>query len=315
MSAERSRVDPIVRSPRDSTRSASGVAAALRWRRLLSCSTVKTPDYDPNAVEIRPAATVMLVDDRPDLHVLMVHRTARVVFAPDSWVFPGGRVDPEDHLEDFDTVCRGLSDAEASRILDVEHGGLAWWIAACRETLEEAGLLLAADGGVDAELVADLRARTREDESVFTDLLLEHSISLDVTMIEEVARFITPLGPPRRFDARFLLALAPEGQEPSHDDTEIVNWEWARPQDVLDRWAADEIKMMSPTVRMVACLSRYETAEAVMAVARKRLDYKRVRVDDPEGEYRVVLPGEPGYETADLEVESGWVRLWEPSLQ
>ena len=43
----------------------------------------------------------------------------------------------------------------------------------------------------------------------------------------------------------------------------------------------------------------------------KRLDYMRVRVDDPEGEYRVVLPGEPGYETADLEVESGWVRLWE----
>ena len=270
-------------------------------------------DFDPSAVPIRAAATVMLVDDRPDLHVLLVHRTSRVVFAPDSWVFPGGRVDADDHLEDFDTVCRGLSDVEASRILGVDHGGLAWWIAACRETLEEAGLLLASGTTVEPELVAELRKRVQQDESVFTDVLLEHGISLDVTAIEEVARFITPPGPARRFDARFLVALAPADQEPSHDHGEIVNWEWARPQDALDRWAAKRMEMMSPTVRMVACLSRFESAEQVMEVARKRLDYKRVRVDDPGGEYRVLLPGEPGYESADLEIESGWVRLWQPS--
>lgn len=254
----------------------------------------------------------MLVDDRPDLHVLMVHRTARVVFAPDSWVFPGGRVDPDDHLEDFDTLCRGLSDAEASSILGVDHGGLAWWIAACRETLEEAGILLAA-GTIGPELVTELRDRVQRDESVFTDVLLEQGISLDVTAIEEVARFITPMGSPRRFDARFLLALAPANQEPRHDQGEIVDWEWVRPQDALDRRAAKEMQMMSPTVRMVACLSRFRSAEQVMEVARKRLEYKRVRVDDPDGEYRVLLPGEPGYETADLEVESGWVRLWNAS--
>ena len=63
---------------------------------------------------------------------------------------------------------------------------------------------------------------------------------------------------------------------------------------------------------MIACLSRYRTAEQVMGVAHRRLEYKRVRVDDPQGAYRVVLPGEPGYETAELEVETGWVRLWEP---
>ena len=120
------------------------------------------------------------------------------------------------------------------------------------------------------------------------------------------------MGPPRRFDARFFVALAPHDQEPSHDEGEIVNWEWVRPQDALDRWAAKEMAMMSPTVRMVACLSRYSSAEEVMRVARKRLGYERVRVDDPKGAYRVLLPGEPGYETADLEVESGWVRLWEP---
>lgn len=251
----------------------------------------------------------MLLDDRPDLHVLMVHRTARLVFAPDMWVFPGGRVDPDDHLEDFDVLCSGISDAEASRLLGVERGGLAWWIAACRETLEEAGVLLASGGAIDPERVARLRDLVRQDETVFPDLLLEHGISLDVSTMEEVARFITPPGSPRRFDARFLVTEAPNGQEPSHDEHEIVNWDWVRPQDALDRWATGDFEMMSPTVRMVACLSRFRSAARVMDVAKKRLDYKRVRVHDPQGEYRVVLPGEPGYETA--EVESGWVRLWE----
>ncbi len=267
-------------------------------------------DYDPAAVPISHAATVMLLDDRPDLHVLMVHRTAKVVFAPDNWVFPGGRVDPDDHLEDFDRLCRGLSDEQASTILEVDHGGLAWWIAAARETLEEAGLLLATSG-TDATTIAEVRHLVLQDENLFADVLLERNITLDVTPIEEVARFVTPMGPPRRFDARFFVARAPNDQDPSHDEGEIVNWEWVRPQDALDQWAAGEMEMMSPTVRMVACLARYDSADDVLAVAKKRLPYKRVRVDDPDGDYRVILPGEPGYEHAELEIESGWVRLWE----
>ncbi len=256
----------------------------------------------------------MLVADRPELHVLMVHRTAKVVFAPDSWVFPGGRVDLEDHLDDFDTICDGLSDAQASTILGLERGGLAWWIAACRETLEEAGILLAADHAQpDPSLVAELRSQVNQDESVFVDLLLERDVRLDVTTIEEVARFITPLGPPRRFDARFFVAHAPVGQEATHDAGEIVNTEWVQPSDALERWRRGEMEMMSPTVRMVACLANYRSAADVMAAAKRRLPYQRVRVIDPEGDYWVVLPGEPGYETAELEIETGWVRLYDES--
>lgn len=251
----------------------------------------------------------MLVDDRPDLHVLMLRRTGRVVFAPDMWVFPGGRVDPEDHLGELDRVISGLSDAEASQVLGVERGGLAWWLAACRETLEESGLLLAQTSASD-ELVIALRDRVRENESVFAELLLETGIVLDATAIEEVARFITPVGAPRRFDARFFVARAPSNQQPHHDDGEIVEWEWVTPHDALARWSQGSFAMMSPTVRMLACLDRYADADAVLGAARRRAPYRRVRVVDPEGEYRVVLPGEAGYETAELEVETGWVRLW-----
>lgn len=275
-------------------------------------------DFDPHDVPINHAATVMLLDDRPTpsgdeaLHVLMVKRTARLVFAPAAWVFPGGRVDPDDHSELFNELCEGLTDAEASTILGVERGGLAWWLAACRETLEEAGLLLGSADGLPVEpsLVRRFRDQVRADEGRFVDLLDEHGIAIDATLIEEVARFITPLGSPRRFDARFFVAKTPDGQEPVHDEGEIVDWAWLRPADALERWRAGEFEMISPTVRMVDCLGRYDSVDDVLAVARERRPYQRVRVADPEGEYRALLPGEDGYETAELEVESGWVRLW-----
>lgn len=276
-----------------------------------------TPAFRPESVPVQPASTVMLVDDRPgpsgndELHVLMVKRTSRVVFAPAAWVFPGGRVDPDDHQDDFDRICVGLSDLEASAILDVPAGGLAWWIAACRETLEEAGLLLATDAArvEDRVDVTALRDRVREEEQLFVDLILDLDIKIDATLIEEVARFITPMGSPRRFDARFFVAHPPDGQEPHHDDGEIVAWEWVRPVDALERWRAGQFEMISPTVRMVECLGRYPNAEEVMRVAKERRPYQRVRVIDPGGEYRVVLPGEDGYDTAELEIESGWVRF------
>jgi 8-oxo-dGTP pyrophosphatase MutT (NUDIX family) len=265
----------------------------------------------PEAVPISPAATVMLIDDRPDLQVLLVRRTTKVVFGPDHWVFPGGRVDPDDHLGDFDQLFTGLSDREASERLGVEQGGLAWWLAACRETLEEAGLLLTPqiDPAVDLDA---LRDQVRADEQVFADVLLKQQITLDASVIEEVARFITPVGPPRRFDARFFVARAPAGQHPHHDDGEIVNIAWLSPAAALDQWRQGLMTMMSPTVRMLACLAWYPSAGGVLAAARRRLPYQRVRVADPGGGYEILLPGEPGYETAELEVESGWVRLWEP---
>jgi 8-oxo-dGTP pyrophosphatase MutT (NUDIX family) len=67
-----------------------------------------------------PAATVVLLRDEPELEVLMLHKTSKIAFGG-MWVFPGGRVDPEDHPEDgdIDTAARN---------------------AAARETMEEAGI-------------------------------------------------------------------------------------------------------------------------------------------------------------------------------
>ena len=100
-------------------------------------------------VEIRPAATVMLVRDAPTpsggttLEVLMVRRNLRSDFVGGAYVFPGGAVDPLDGGAEAEALCAGRTDAGASALLGFESGGLAYWVAVVRETFEEAGILLA----------------------------------------------------------------------------------------------------------------------------------------------------------------------------
>ena len=60
---------------------------------------------------------------------------------------------------------------------------------------------------------------------------------------------------------------------------------------------------------MLASLARYESVDELMQVSAEQRPEQRVRVNDPAGAYEVVLPGDPGYETAELEVEHGWVRI------
>jgi 8-oxo-dGTP pyrophosphatase MutT (NUDIX family) len=125
-------------------------------------------DAVADAVVIRPAATVMLVrdatgatseDDR--LEVLMVRRNLRSDFVGGAYVFPGGSVDPADAGPAAEAACFGRTDADASALLGIGTGGLAYWVAVLRETFEEAGLLLAERPGGPALLAGDPEEEAR----------------------------------------------------------------------------------------------------------------------------------------------------------
>src|SRR6266566_5162902 len=89
----------------------------------------------------------MLVrDERDGLHVFMLRRNLDSDFVGGAYVFPGGAVDDADRHADLEAVCDGRSDVNASALLDVDEGGLAYWVAAVRECFEEAGVLLAHAG-------------------------------------------------------------------------------------------------------------------------------------------------------------------------
>ena len=105
------------------------------------------------------------------------------------------------------------------------------------------------------------------------------------------------------------MAAAPAGQLVSPDESEVVNARWVSPNEALELWRSDDFPLMSVTHRMLACLRRYSSVEVLLEVARARPEARRVRVNDPDGAYEVLLPEDPGYDDADLEIEHGWVRL------
>ena len=273
-------------------------------------------EFDPASVPVRPAATVMLVDDRPDLQVFMMERHANTVFAGGMWVFPGGAVDHQDDPAYYQNIATHRTDAEASELMHLESGALAYYMAAVRETFEEAGILLALHARDESPLVitpanearfADYRHRLNHGEIEFKTILEQENLLADVGQMHYIARWITPLGSPRRFDTRFFLARVPPHQVPVHDDGELVNSDWVRPPDVMQRYADGEMNMISVTERMVRILSAFDDADDAIAAAARNLPDERARVHRGTG--IITMPGEPGYEDAREDVENGWVRL------
>jgi len=99
----------------------------------------------------------------------------------------------------------------------------------------------------------------------------------------------------------------PPDQTPLHDNRETVHFEWLSPSTILARHRAKEIALMPPTVRMVQSLARFDCADEVIEAATHGGSDERARVI-PDTRV-VVLPGEPGYDEASEDIESGWIRL------
>jgi hypothetical protein len=66
--------------------------------------------------------------------------------------------------------------------------------------------------------------------------------------------------------------------------------------------------MMSPTVRMLMCLVPFSCAADVVEAAAAGRPAQQIRVNK-SGDYRVMLPGDPGYDEGDPDAEFGWVAL------
>ena len=268
-------------------------------------------DFDPAGVPVRPAATVMLIRDHPlnGLEVFMLQRTMSAVFAKGMYVFPGGRVDAADDTSELQSVCDDLSDAEASAILGVPSGGLAFWIAAIRECFEEAGVLLARpEGGshpirfddeASAERFAHARHHVHDASLSLVELCRREQLRLITNSMYYVSHWITPVGEPRRFDTRFFLAPMPEGQEPLHDDRETINSLWVTPEDALERSTRGELVMLPPTTRNLEFLAAHDTTAGALDAARSigvpQTILPQLRVDAEGKVIGVAMPGDADY--------------------
>lgn len=203
-----------------------------------------------------PAATLVLFRDgdgaAPDL--LMVERAGDMAFAAGALVFPGGRVDPDDHMLAASFPAYDGDEAAAR-------------IAAIRETLEESGLAIGFATLPDRQEIAAIRAALSVGE-LFSTILARRGHMLDLAVLVPWARWCPSFREARSFDTRFYIARLPAGSPVATvDETENVNLFWASAQGVLDMVARGDAKAIFPTRRNLERLAQCADFESAAAHA------------------------------------------------
>ncbi len=180
------------------------------------------------APDPRDAASLILVrrdgDGAP--RVLMGQRGAGARFMPSKFVFPGGALDPGDHL----LAPAGPLAAPCARRLACEAApgdGRALALAALRETFEEAGLAL---GQPDPAA----KARAEAAPAPWRPFL-RRGLRPSLERMRFIFRAITPPTRPMRFDARFFIAdaadLAGDPDDFSSAEEELSHLRWLTLED------------------------------------------------------------------------------------
>lgn len=260
------------------------------------------PTTPAEAPPTRPAATVLLLRDRPSgdgMEVLMLRRHARSGFAARAWVFPGGVVDAMD--ADLPDGCWTGIDPEvlAERFGLSVRETFAMYAAAVRETFEEAGVLLAAGGvptSVDPDALAAMR-RDLNDRTVAADwhgFLQRHGIVLDLGAMTYWLRWVTPIQEPKRYDTCFFLAHLPLGAEPAHDEVETTETCWVDPSALEEGF-----EVIFPTWTTLQWMAGHGDAASLMAHAAAQERVVPVQphiVTDDEGRYTgILMPDDDAY--------------------
>ena len=247
----------------------------------------------------------------------MVKRHGRSGFMANAHVYPGGKLDERDANQDNQGFCVGLTQDEAlaafeplgDRLEDDETlspgQALGLFVAAVRESFEEAGVLLARtqdghlvnlDDPAGAERYQGYRERLQTGDMSMKELVDAEGLQLDLHDLVYFAHWITPVVERRRFNTRFFVARAPNQQTPLHDDRETVESDWMRPSEALKRYDRGEIQLAPPTLRTLEDLAVFSNVDTMLAGLRAApVPTILPRFEQLDGDLTLLLPGDPLY--------------------
>jgi 8-oxo-dGTP pyrophosphatase MutT (NUDIX family) len=187
----------------------------------------------------RDAATLILLDrSDKEAKLLFGKRHEGHVFMPGAFVFPGGRLDPEDRLMKYtgklDPVSARRLIKGSPKTSKARVNALA--LTAIRETCEETGILV----GQNATEMLSVPASGWQP---FKDA----RVSPNLSALTFFARAITPPGRPRRFDTRFFIAdmknAIVQRTDIAGPDSEFVELKWLT--------CAEALKANTPAITKV----------------------------------------------------------------
>jgi 8-oxo-dGTP pyrophosphatase MutT (NUDIX family) len=229
-----------------------------------------------------PAATLILMRPAPGGRapdILFMERAQTMAFAAGALVFPGGRIDPQDH--------------HAAAVLAPRLADGAARVAAVRETIEETGIAPLLPPGAD---VGALRSGFAGGEP-FAALLARLGLQLDLAALTPFARWCPNFREARRFDTVFYLAEAPaDAPAPCADHIEAVRSFWAPASAVLAEVEAGRAHAIFPTRRNLERLARFASLDEARAdAAAHPVEKITPWVEERAGSRFVCIPDGIGY--------------------
>ncbi len=248
------------------------------------------------------ASVLLLRDSDQGLQVLLLRRHQASQVLGGAYVFPGGKLDAEDHAPQ---VLQSLSETperlhqrlHEAAIEPARAAGL--FMAALREAFEECGVLAGQDHAGPA-LAAQLRKQMAQGS--WHQSLREGQLQLRTDLLLPWSRWITPRQPSvtnKRFDTRFFLASVVDDQVASHDNFETTDSVWLTPLQALSRYAAGEIDLIAPQIMSLYQLKMHRTVHEALQEARQRPPaLVEPHPFDQDGQRILCYPGDPQHPVA-----------------
>jgi len=227
---------------------------------------IQTADSKKTPSTPIPAATTLLLKDTLDtIEVFMLKRAAASNFG-NAWVFPGGKVDPEDINTKFSDKLN-LNE----KITNSED--ISYFFAAIRECFEESGVLLAKRSSgelfipTDQKELDDLKkyqAQINNGEINFFDILIQLNLYPDIDNLKFLSHWTTPLTEKKRYSTKFFLSRLPNNQQAVHDGFEGVESLWITPKKALSLYNNGKFPIILPTIKSLEELSKYASTSELL---------------------------------------------------
>ena len=225
-------------------------------------------DLDTKAVRPVDAATVIIWrEQRRRIEILMGERHHEHKFLPCRYVFPGGRVDGEDARV---RSASEVNPAVAAQLLrtSTKGRGRSIAVAAIRETFEETGLII---GKTDP---LPHRPAPKGWERFFGA-----GYAPSLNCLEYIARAVTPVFRPIRFDTRFFLVQAESAVGNLEGSGELKNLDWIP----IDR--TPEFELANVTRNVLAYAEKLIISPIAQSESRKIPNFRHLR----GGEHVVIM--------------------------
>lgn len=168
---------------------------------------------------------------------------------------------------DLDPRWEGASARSRSEAAEALPGldpatALGSFVCALREAFEEVGF------PVGTGPMSKLERATGDDPEGFLHACATLGITLATDRLLPIARWVTPVGSPIRFDTRFFVARAPAQWRPVADHGEVEDCRWSTPAAALRSLGSGESIMAPPTIDVLQRLTRFGAAVEILDAGR-----------------------------------------------